>query len=1752
MYNYYYSADDKYLSIAVNILVYHKETFLEYYTPLTMFCYKENYTKSEATAVARILTSTGTMTHRHHSNVHGKITENISDIFAPFEKFTSFPDKILIEGAAGSGKTTLCKEIALQWANKNILKNKKLLFLLFMCDPQMKNLTTVELLVKHFYQSETLANKITDWLKETNGKYLTIIIDGYSEGCPNSFISDDIVGRKILMQCNLVITSRSPASSHLSKIINQRILVLGFTKSNQINFVDNVLEHLDFKVSYLQNYLNSNPIINKLCHNPSIINLLLQSGMSSLPKIQTSLIQKYFITIATKKIVSSLTDLPHPYHQAFKELSKFAFIAVQEDRLTFTVDEVLELCKNCFQDKSDFLNKILELGLINTISFETQNACCEILFFNNVIVQEYMAAFYISSLPDSELSKLLYDTFWNSHYFNVWIMYVGITGGKCSAFKSFLSNSQLFGASDISIIKPSNKIDYCFYHQTGCLLEADGELDNTLLGKNIDLKDQKLVHSHFNTLAILLTKSTNKQWSNLNLSGCGIDNQGCTILYEMLRSCKELELKTIDISCNNFHWESFSTICSMLKIWHTTKFVFSIDTLYDTVTINVINGFTAILEENFQNDESLDNILLLTYVTKQSKLIAVYSAPTCIRWFHWNDCELNENTIKCLKAFIENKVGDNRFKLAFSYSITDCHENLPILLSGIEKIQLSGSYLHSKGAYLLNIASTIDCQYNSPQELIADYLAAVLCHNLQSTTPYLKSLSAPHATMVKNSWENDLSMSVFDISNNSISNQIMTEIAVILPFASNLQKFHASNNNLLAESAIVIAKSLQNFSTLTVFNIGNNYICEEAADDIAVVLSHSTQLQELYLNNNNFKTAGMITIAKALQNISTLTLFNIDNNSVGEEAADDIVRVLSKNATLEILILDNNSFGSAGMIKIATALHSISTLKLFSIDNNNVGADKTVNVEEKVADKIAEVLSSNTELQQLVLSNNRFNTLNMIVIAQALPSSLTFFSIANNDVGEDAAENVAMAFSKTTKLEHLNLNNNRFSTKGMKTIAKGLQRISTLTALNISSNKVDEGAADDIATVLSHNKNLQELYLDKNYFETSSMNKFAEALQTTSTLTALSFSHNYVGDGAADNVAKVVSHNSQLQKLCLSKNLFKAAGIIKIARALRTITTLAVLNISENNIVEAVAYDIAAVLQCNTKLKELDLHNNNLKTSGIIKIAKALLNTSTLTVFNISNNNVNEGAAGSIGAVLKCNTNLKELDLHDNNLKTSGIIKIAEALQNISTLTVFNISNNNVNEGAAGHVGAVLSQNTQLQELHLDNNSFNTMGIITIASVLQTFKVSTLTVFSISNNNVDKEATHDIAAVLVHSTQLQQLYLYNNNFMTSGMIEIAMALQYTLTLTVFDVGNNSIGKEAADTIATVLSHNTQLKLLNLNNSSFMTEGMIKIAKALTNTSNLTVFSIINNGVNERASDDIASVLSHNAKLQRLDFGYNSFKSTGVIRIAKALQSVQTLTLFAINNNGIDEKAAGDLAEVLFCNKQLQELDFSNNNIRSAGIIKIAKALRTISTLVVFDISNNNIGEEAADDIATGLSHNTNLQKLYLNNNNFKSAGMMIIAKALWTISTLVVFNISNNNIGGRAADDIARVLSHNTNLQKLYLNNNNFKTEGMIKIAKGLQSISTLQILNISNSNVGKDAAENITAALSHNTQLEQVYLQNNDLKTEGAIKITEALKNTLALTRYDISGNHIKTTATQDIVNILSRNTKLKFTIYS
>ena len=362
---------------------------------------------------------------------------------------------------------------------------------------------------------------------------------------------------------------------------------------------------------------------------------------------------------------------------------------------------------------------------------------------------------------------------------------------------------------------------------------------------------------------------------------------------------------------------------------------------------------------------------------------------------------------------------------------------------------------------------------------------------------------------------------------------------------------------------------------------------------------------------------------------------------------------------------------------------------------------------------------------------------------------------------------------------------------------------------NIGCNDIGEEAADDIAAVIRQNNQLKELSLHNNFLRTQGMIRIAKALQNVSTLTLFTIGDNSVGQEAAEYIANVLSQNTKLKELYLHNNFF-ADGIITIAQAMKNVSTLEIFTIGANVITEKAADSVAELLSHNTNLIELYLHNNHFKTEGMIKILKAIQNISSLKKFSVGANNTGEEAADVIAPLLSHNHELIEVYFHNNKYSTQGVIKIANALQNVSNLTKFSIGDNKVGEKAADHLASFLFNNTKLKELYLHSNHLGTEGMIKITKALQNH--SSLTIFGIGDTNVGEEAADDIAIVVARNPRLIELHLYDNMIQTAGAIKITKALRNTITLRKYNIARNHIKSEGINIIIDMLQWNDELNL----------------------------------------------------------------------------------------------------------------------------------------------------------------------------------------------------------------------------------------------------------------------------------------------------------------------------------------------------
>ena len=767
----------------------------KYFTPLAIIY--ENIQTKPATGI-------NTPEDQEHLD---KTTEDINSLFSTYRGCQSY--KILIEGDPGIGKTILSSEIAAQWADKTLLNDKALLFLLFMRQPETKNISNVKSLVEHFFHNDIpLVNKITEWLINSNGKHLTILLDGYDEASRYSaFFSfvNEIITHKTLPECGLVITSRPEESLHLHGRVNCRAEVLGFTEQRRQQFINLYLDkqekekqiyqsdiqdiieyNIKKKTDTVQKVLKHNPIINTLCYIPLNITMLLLCITESEVEIEqpttvTTLIERFIIITINRFLLTkhghtdkifTLNDLSHEYYQTFQQLSQFAYsVSIDMDdkksvQLVFELADIENNCKN-------FVLHGNGLGLLKPASFldiGIQNKYSSYNFLHKSI-QEYMAAYHIASkLLPGTLSNLLNRQFWNSKYFNIWIMYVGITEGKQNKFKKFISeNRKLF------IPKPSisnnDKIKCLYLLRCSAEVQESNFLDsikNMFKEKVIDLSNKSLSETDMKTLAILLLHLPDGPWS-LHLSRCNISNRCCRVLFETyISQTITANVETIDISFNNISSENLCRLCyEIFKPWQTKKVTLPIDALYDSGTIDRVKQFTNILQNLIQKCPLSSGKLMILYQARQTRLVVAYSDLKYVKCFQLYNCELNQETAKNLSRSVTEWLKDHRVcDVFFSYS----HHYIEILsyiVKNFQQIKFCGSNMHSKGAYLLDVTSKVDFDY--PSKCLEDYLAAVIQNDIHiNSCPYLSMVSEKIKEQTKNMLRNISSLKVLDLTNNNL------------------------------------------------------------------------------------------------------------------------------------------------------------------------------------------------------------------------------------------------------------------------------------------------------------------------------------------------------------------------------------------------------------------------------------------------------------------------------------------------------------------------------------------------------------------------------------------------------------------------------------------------------------------------------------------------------------------------------------------------------------------------------------------------------------------------------------------------------------------------------------------------------------------------------------------------------------------------------------------------------------------------
>ena len=1033
------------------------------------------------------------------------------------------------------------------------------------------------------------------------------------------------------------------------------------------------------------------------------------------------------------------------------------------------------------------------------------------------------------------------------------------------------------------------------------------------------------------------------------------------------------------------------------------------------------------------------------------------------------------------------------------------------------------------------------------------------------------------------------------INKNYITEEASDEIAAAITSNTKLEKLQLDNNLLKATGVCTICKSLMKLSGLKVLLIGNNYCTQQSAGDIAAVVTNNPLIETLGLGNNRLETRGAITIATALSQVHHVKVLGLENNCITSEAASDMSTAIASNVSLEKLWLHNNKFDSDGIQVICDGVKCTNSLKVFQVDQigtkglNAVStviskhfntletlcisdcvistsalvkyADKMkdlrqlkrlrLNVNHFVGDTvddIAKLIASSIELERLWLYGNDLGDNGITKVMKNIDitiTSLKVLHLANNNITESSAGDVAKVIANNPFLECVNLGYNRLKTTGVSKLVVAFKNLLCLKELSLNSNHIDQTAADDVASMIIGKSKLEKLYINNNRLKDFGLRKVCENLKKHSNLKLLQLANTDITPEAVDAVADVLYNNCLLEDLYLGGNNLQTEGVIKLSIALKQLHCLKRLSLDDNQITEEAAGGIAEVITSNSGLEMLWLYNNYLKDKGVNVITFALKKLHHLKLLQVDNNRITEKAADNVAIAIRSNCLFETIAVGNNPITNQGMIKLADALKGLHQIKSLVLNEIEIGKEVAKYIAEIINSNPELERLYLNNNRLEGIGIKELSDGIRHH--SSFKLLQLSSNNIAEEAADGLSEVIANNSLLEIVALGGNRLGTRGVVKLAGGLKMLRHLEVLGLSDNGIEEYAAKHIAEVIYNNNGLEQLWLNNNQLKGVGAKDLFKPIKQHSAFTHLLLNNNGITDEAADDLATVLSKSKFLEVLSFEGNNFTPFGINKLMNTIRHLHTLSKLNMDNNQISEKCVDGIADVIVNNKGLKVLWLSNNDLKSEGISTIACALKELVRLTDLHLCSNKITEAAADDIAEAIANNPLLEHVDLAGNRLGSRGVVKLAGGLKMLRHLKMLGLDDNGIEEDAAKHIAEVIDNNTGLEKLCLNKNRLKGAGIRQLFEGIKQHKSFKLLQLESNSITEEAAESLALVIGNNKSLCDLYLGNNELKTNGICKIASVLKILHNVKTLGIDGNRITKAAAFAIAEVILNNSGLE-----
>ena len=1082
---------------------------------------------------------------------------------------------------------------------------------------------------------------------------------------------------------------------------------------------------------------------------------------------------------------------------------------------------------------------------------------------------------------------------------------MGLTEGKDSAFKYILSNSvhrfisNWFSKSfHISKGILNDKINYLYLFQ--CFLEAKNDDMCSLIGSFfkefiIDLSNQTLTQSNINVLCLYLLRSSNKQWSELNLSGCNIGDVGCDTINKSLivgDKTSNISFKVLDFRNNLLTDQSNEALVSFAQSFKVMKFDISDNPLHASILkslcqckfLKTLNLGSSEYLHNIEIREFLNLVYssMLNFVhikdSKKSRLMLQNCdlniepfPPTYLSTydcFVMKNCTTADLTLKNLVNFLTVQE-----TLEYFYIINNNFTNSSV--SSFCSTLMKQHSLQEVVIFEHNITTTI-----------ADKLSDILnCQITVYSNTEIKSVNVNPDQVLAILAEK---VTITKVNIAKCSEQ-QNKITHCLKIANIVKELIFTEVNCLLHFARVL-----NFGNLEILHFDKVDITDEAMNELLNTLCENRSLVDFCLVDSHITPTSTKRIIKLLKNVSTIKSFRMCNCGITDEITDDLIVTFENNATTLVnLDVSRNMMETDAVIKIMKALKNSCNLKVFRINNNRIT--------DKAATCIKEVLNNNIYLVEFDATYNLFSPVigNDLFTALQDKKFLQICNVGHCVITEKSAAKVATMVSKNTDVKALDLSNYHLIDSGAIHIVQALQNIHSLEVFKVSKHLINERTVKDMTSFLSNNSDL--VYLDLSFSLLSSgAIKLVRSLQNKPLLKVLKLSSCKVPYTAAEEIANVIKTTSLIE-LDLSHNSLLAIGIILISRSLKNLKSLQILNLSNCGITTKAAHELTAALLTLHELRELDISlNDHITLNEMLEILVAAFQSTNIHTLKITSCNVNVANTELNRIKASITTKMNCLELSGNYLNVNKL------LENITTLRILCIPKC---YGIEKGLFRAISQNQNLTKLDISHNRLTLVESLGLAKALHSIK--TLRSLIMNNCNITDDVAEDIAIAINCSPFLRELNISWNQLTGSGANKIISSLKRNKYLQILEVAScNIFTGGLCDTLAEPM-----LQELDISYNTITTNAAT-ILSYLCSCSSIWVLKIANCNITDNDVDIIVPVLSKNYALRHLDICKNRFSSAGYSKLFTSLSALTCIGVLKLTDCSLENVLSSKLASAI--------------------------------------------------------------------------------------------------------------------------------------------------------------------------------------------------------------------------------------------